>query len=70
MAIEQCSNCKFYECNETNDYEILGVNYQKTYGICRRYPPKRIDSNNSGFPLVEEEWWCGEHMIESAFTVK
>lgn len=53
-----CKNCKFYSGEE---YEYDEVSYTKTYGNCLRYPPKRIDGVNSGFPVVENEWWCGEH---------
>ncbi len=61
MAINECSNCLFYE---SEDYEVEEVGYQKTYGICRRYPPRRIDGTTSGFPVVEDDWWCGEHEVD------
>lgn len=53
-----CSGCAFYD-NE--DYEVEGITYDHSFGICRRYPPKRIDGATSGFPIVEGDWWCGEH---------
>ena len=55
---DHCSNCEFYI---TEDYEIEGVGYARTFGACRRFPPKRIDGAASGFPIVEDDWWCGEH---------
>lgn len=58
MAVNQCCNCKFYE---TDEYEADGVIYPLTHGICKRFPPKRIDDTTSGFPLVEDNDWCGEH---------
>lgn len=58
MAIEQCSNCRFYSLE---DYEEDGINYEISYGLCRRYPPKRIDGTVSGFPVVEYDDWCGEY---------
>ncbi len=63
MAIEECSNCKFFQ---TEEIEIDGIAYDRDYGICRRYPPKRIDGANSGFPFVENDWWCGEHQKKFA----
>jgi len=58
MDIDLCCNCRFYELE---DYEFDDVSYEKTYGVCRRYPPKRIDGTFSGFPVVEDDSWCGEH---------
>lgn len=52
-----CKECKFYLSDE---YEQDGISYQTPYGHCRRYPPTRVDSYVSGFPLVEDEEWCGE----------
>ena len=58
MDINTCANCKFYASGE---YEIDEVEYEPSYGLCRRFPPRRIDGSNSGFPVVEDDWWCGEH---------
>lgn len=58
MAIEQCSNCKFYI---NDDYEIDEISYDNTFGVCRRFPPRRIDGTHSGFAAVEDVWWCGEY---------
>jgi hypothetical protein len=55
----ECRDCKFFDSEE---YENEEVTYEMTYGSCRRYPPKRIDGNTSGFPIVEDDWWCGEFM--------
>ena len=59
MDIEKCENCKYYLAGE---YEQDGIEYEQTYGICRRYPPRRIDGVNSANPFVEDEWWCGEYV--------
>ena len=59
VVVAECSNCQFYI---TEPYEIDGVTYVRSCGECRRYPPKRIDSTMSGFPYVEDDWWCGEHL--------
>jgi 6-phosphogluconolactonase/glucosamine-6-phosphate isomerase/deaminase len=58
MAIDACQNCKFYTADE---YVIDDVDYEPSYGLCRRFPPRRIDGTDSAFPFVEDEWWCGEH---------
>ena len=58
MAVDQCSNCQFYN---TEDYEVDDIDYERTYGVCLRMPPKRIDGTLSAFPVVEDDWWCGEH---------
>lgn len=59
MAIDKCQNCMFYT---TEEYEVEDIPYERTFGHCRRFPPKRIDTNYSGFPVVEDDWWCGEHL--------
>lgn len=58
VVVDQCNNCKFYD---TEDYEIDGISYERTFGVCRRFPPRRIDGTTSGFPVVEDDWWCGEY---------
>lgn len=58
VAVEQCDNCMFYD---TKDYEIDGISYERSFGVCRRFPPRRIDGITSGFPVVEDDWWCGEY---------
>ncbi len=63
MVVEECGNCKFYS---TEDYEIDGVTYERTFGVCRRYPPRRIDGTASGFPVVEDDWVCGEYQKKFA----
>ncbi len=60
VDIEECKNCRFYEMQEYETAE--GISYERTFGMCRRFPPKRIDGTISGFPVVEEDWWCGEHL--------
>lgn len=57
MALEKCENCKFYL---TDDFEVDGITYERDFGLCRRFPPKRIDEE-SGFPMVEQDDWCGEY---------
>lgn len=57
MAVEQCKHCKFYM---TEDYETDGITYERTFGYCKRFPPRRIDGITSGFPVIEDDWWCGE----------
>lgn len=57
MDLECCKDCKFYR---TEGFEEEDISYAEDFGECRRYPPKRIEANHSGFPMVDETWWCGE----------
>lgn len=57
MALEICKNCKFYDSEE---FIIEDIPYPQDCGACRRYPPRRIDGSNSGFPIVDDDCWCGE----------
>ncbi len=57
VDLENCSNCNFYMITE---YDFSEYNYIPTYGQCRRFPPTRIDRSNSRFPIVEDDYWCGE----------
>lgn len=54
---ECCYKCKFYQ-EFTYQYDDTTV--EASYGECRRYPPKQLASADGGFPLVEEDVWCGE----------
>lgn len=67
MVIDECSNCKFYL---TTEYEVDDIEYEPSYGSCRRFPPRRIDGINSAFPVVEGDWWCGEHQKNFATNDK
>ena len=58
VVIDACANCRFYK---TDYYEADEVTYERTYGVCCRMPPKRIDGSYSAFPIVEDDWWCGEY---------
>lgn len=58
VVVDSCSNCMFYKAGE---YEVEDIEYEPTYGLCRRFPPRRIDGSVSGFPAVEDDEWCGEH---------
>lgn len=59
MALNSCKNCKYYVSDE---YEVHDIPYESDFGMCTRYPPKRIDGQTSGFPFVEDKWSCGEFM--------
>lgn len=67
VDLSECQNCRFYD---TEDFESDGITYTRTFGVCRRYPPKRIDGTTSGFPIVEDDWWCGEHQKKFDESVK
>lgn len=46
----KCKHCKFYM-----DVEVPH---------CRRLPPMREnEGKNAGFPIVNREWFCGEHKL-------
>ena len=53
-----CDNCNFYKT----------INIKGNIGECRKNPPKGGGYDENGgiyagqFPLVEEEWWCGEFL--------
>ena len=56
-----CKNCRnfcpyIYEF-DTNEPDNRLVS---DYGECRRFPPKPVPSEESGFPVVHEDCWCGE----------
>lgn len=59
MDLNTCKNCRFYISDE---YEVEDIPYESDCGQCVRYPPKRIDGQTSGFPFVEDKWFCGEFM--------
>ena len=67
VAVDRCENCRFYL---SNDYEQDDVTYDSTYGVCRRFPPRRVDGVYSVFPIVEDDWFCGEHQKKFDQTIK
>ncbi len=67
VDIDECQNCRFYA---TEDFETDGITYTRTFGVCRRFPPKRIDGTFSGFPVVEDDYWCGEYQKNFDSVVK
>ncbi len=67
VVVEGCKHCSYYD---TEDYEIDSVTYERTYGECRRFPPRRIDGVNSAFPIVEDDCWCGEYQKKFDPTIK
>lgn len=54
----ECKTCLYYDPIQ---YETDGINYEHHNGMCRRFPPRRIDGSHSGFPIVTESSWCGEY---------
>jgi len=60
----RCKNCRHfcpyvYEYDDDVDSDLM----LSDYGECRRFPPKAVPSEESGFPIVEETMWCGEFDI-------
>jgi len=58
MDLEECSTCVFYD---KSNVEQEGIEYEMSFGICRRFPPQRIDGMISMFPVVDADSWCGEY---------
>ena len=61
---KHCKNCRhfcayIYEYDTDEPYDQLASDY----GECRRFPPKLVPAEESGFPVVEETMWCGEFDI-------
>ena len=61
---KSCKNCRFfcpyvyeYDTDEPSDLAV------SDYGECRRFPPKLVAAEENGFPVVEENMWCGEFDI-------
>lgn len=61
---KNCKSCRFfcpyvyeYEEDEPRDW------IPSDYGECRRFPPKIVPDEESGFPVVNETSWCGEFDI-------
>lgn len=55
-----CKNCKHF-CPFIYDFDDGGI--PTDYGECRRFPPKRVPAEESGYPVVEQDMWCGEFDI-------
>lgn len=60
----RCKSCRHfcpyvYELDADDDDDQL----LSDYGECRRFPPKRVPAEESGFPIVDESMWCGEFDI-------
>lgn len=57
MDKDRCYNCYYWQ------HKVGQLNPR--IGYCRRYPPKKEGNWNyitdSGFPLMSEYIWCGEH---------
>jgi hypothetical protein len=60
-TVKICRNCRHFAAYV---YENVadGIADQLTsdYGECRRFPPVIIEMEESNFPVVEENTWCGE----------
>lgn len=51
-----CKNCRFYVRHEYENLDVI-----LDHGECRRYPPKRLNVTESGFPTVIDDCLCGEY---------
>ncbi len=52
---KRCLNCRFFN---PDSYQNLNIYFD--HGQCRRYPPRRISSTESDFPIVIDDNLCGE----------
>ena len=61
---KKCKNCRHF-CPYIYEFDHNDINDQlvSDYGECRRFPPKLVGPEESGFPIVEENLWCGEFDI-------
>jgi hypothetical protein len=57
MKEEICKNCRFFK--------EIALDKNRTWYICRRYPPTTDNSNplleSLSYPEVFETYWCGEY---------
>lgn len=53
----RCKNCRFFA---PIMYEFDDTELPSDFGECRRFPPKPVPAEEQGFPVVEEDNWCGE----------
>lgn len=53
----KCQNCQYYK---EYVYQYGDSENSAGYGECRRFPPRKVPTDENGFPLVEEDVWCGE----------
>lgn len=58
---KRCKSCRYF-CPYVYDFGEDEPNggMVSDYGECRRFPPKLVADEESGFPVVEENAWCGE----------
>lgn len=59
-----CKNCRHY-CAYVYEFDASAPEDMlvSDYGECRRFPPKSVPPEETGFPVVEESSWCGEFDI-------
>lgn len=54
---KRCANCRYFN---RYTYDIDDTEIDSDYGECRRFPPKKVASEENGFPIISEDCWCGE----------
>jgi hypothetical protein len=58
---KSCYNCRYYMPEYYNlDLDNDADQFEADYGECRRFPPKLVAPEETGFPIVENTSWCGE----------
>ncbi len=59
-GVKKCKNCRHF-CAYVYEYDDNGTDHMiSDFGECRRFPPKIVPAEDSGFPVVEDTSWCGE----------
>lgn len=59
-----CKNCRhFAPYVYSLEMDVNEDTMDSDYGECRRFPPKLVSAEESGFPIVQELQWCGEFDI-------
>lgn len=58
MTTEACKNCR--SCVVAIEGEKPHERPSETTGYCYRYPPTVVAPNQSSYPVVKLDWWCGE----------
>ncbi len=58
---KSCKHCRHF-CPYIYEFDTDEPDDQlvSDYGECRRFPPKAVSAEEVGFPIVEENTWCGE----------
>jgi hypothetical protein len=69
----KCENCLYFddrEVKEAKERKIVSEDAFKWDGMCVKYSPKEPYNRSSFmFPLVKENYWCGEYKPEECIFI-